>query len=322
MKLSKPKFWDYPGISFWSIILYPLSLLFLLISSIIKLLKTQKKFPIPVICIGNIYVGGTGKTPLASEIFKITKSIGKNPGFVKKDYDYLHDEIKMLEKIGKTYLNKNRKKAINSLISFKHDVVILDDGFQDFSIKKDFSIVCFNSRQLIGNGFIIPSGPLRENIKSIKRADCIVINGDRNMEFENKISKINKSVKIFYSKYKIKNLDKFKNKKVLAFAGIGNPTNFFELLKENNINVLKTYSFPDHHNYSEGNFDYITADRILFTNVEKKEKDRHNVYVVTTEKDYSRMNEKQKQYCNFDYIETELEIENKNEFINLIKSKI
>ena len=206
MKLSKPKFWDYPGISFWSVILYPLSLLFLLISSIIKLLKIQKKFPIPVICIGNIYVGGTGKTPLALEIFKITKSIGK------------------------TYLNKNRKKAINSLISFKHDVAILDDGFQDFSIKKDFSIVCFNSRQLIGNGFIIPSGPLRENIKSIKRADCIVINGDRNIEFENKINKINKNVKIFYSKYRITNLDKFKNKKVVAFEGIGNPTNFFELL--------------------------------------------------------------------------------------------
>ena len=246
MKLNKPKFWDYPRISFWSIILYPLSLLFLLTSLIIKLLKIQKKFPIPIICVGNIYVGGTGKTPLAIEIFKIIKSSGKNPGFVKKGYDYLFDEIKMLEKIGKTYLNKNREEAINLLISFEHNVAILDDGFQDFSIKKDFSIVCFNSKQLIGNGFIIPSGPLREGIKSIKRADCIVINGDRNEKFENKIKKINENIKIFYSKYKIKNLDKFKNKKVVAFAGIGNPSNFFELLEKNNINIIKTHSFPDH----------------------------------------------------------------------------
>jgi len=320
MNFKKPEFWDYSGLSIWSIILYPLSLLFLFASLVIRLLKIQKKFPIPIICVGNIYVGGTGKTPLAIEIFKIIKSSGKNPGFVKKGYDYLFDEIKMLEKIGKTYLNKNREEAINLLISFEHDVAILDDGFQDFSIKKDFSIVCFNSRQLIGNGFIIPSGPLRENIKSIKRADCIVINGDRNIEFENKINKINKNVKIFYSKYKITNLDKFKNKKVLAFAGIGNPSNFFELLKENNINVKKTYSYPDHHFYSVGELDGIMADRFIFSDLKTKKVNEQDVLLVTTEKDYSRINNYNKQFI--DYVEVDLEIENKNEFINLIKSKL
>ena len=131
MKLNKPKFWDYSGISFWSIVLYPLSLLFSLVALIINLFKIQKKFPIPIICIGNIYVGGTGKTPLASEIFKIVKSIGKYPGFVKKGYDYVYDEIKMLQKIGKTFANKNRKKAINSLISFKHTACISSSFSQD-----------------------------------------------------------------------------------------------------------------------------------------------------------------------------------------------
>ena len=306
MNFKKPEFWDYSGLSFWSIILYPVSLLFLFTSLAIKLLKIQKKFPIPIICVGNIYVGGTGKTPLASEIFKIIKSSGKNPCFVKKGYDYLYDEIQMLEKIGKTYSNKNRKEAISSLISLKHDVAILDDGFQDFSIKKDFSIVCFNSRQLIGNGFLIPSGPLRESFKSINRADCIFINGDKNIQFENKINKINKSAKIFYSKYKIKNIENFKNKEIVAFAGIGNPSNFFDILKENNINVKRTYSFPDHHNYSQKDFDKIIGDE--------------HIKIVTTEKDYCRMNDKQKLSCN--YIEVGLEIENKIEFINLIKSKI
>jgi len=306
MNFKKPEFWDYSELSFWSIILYPFSLLFLFASLIIKLLKIQKKFPIPIICVGNIYLGGTGKTPLASEIFKIIKSSGKNPGFVKKGYDYLYDEIQMLEKIGKTYLNKNRKEAISSLISLKYDVAILDDGFQDFSIKKDFSILCFNSKQLIGNGFLIPSGPLREGFKSIKRAECIFINGDKNVQFENKINKINKNAKIFYSKYKIKNIDNFKNKEIIAFAGIGNPSNFFDLLKENKINVKKTYSFPDHHNYSQKDFDEIIGD--------------NHIKIVTTEKDYYRMNDKQKLSC--DYIEVDLEIENKNEFINLIKNKI
>tara|TARA_B100001540_G_scaffold231360_1_gene205557 strand:- start:403 stop:1329 length:927 start_codon:yes stop_codon:yes gene_type:complete len=308
MNFKKPKFWDHSGLSFWSIILYPFSLLFLVTSLIIRLLKTQKKFPIPVICVGNIYLGGTGKTPLALEIFKIVKSSGKNPGFIKKGYDYLYDEIQMLEKIGKTYLNKNRKEAISELISLKHDVAILDDGFQDFSIKKDFSILCFNSNQLIGNGFLIPSGPLRQTFQSIKQAECVVINGTKNLEFEDKIKKINENIKIFYSKYKIKNLDKFKNKKVLAFAGIGNPSNFFELLKKNNINVKETISYPDHYNYSEEDYGFL---------IKKKEQD---VLLATTEKDYYRLNEKMKE--NFDYVDVDLEIDNKNEFINLINSKL
>jgi tetraacyldisaccharide 4'-kinase len=308
MKLNKPKFWDVPKISFWSIILIPLTIIFLLASFIRKILKIKNKFQIPIICVGNIYVGGTGKTPLASEIFKIIKNSGKNPAFVKKSYNYLYDEIQMLMKVGKTFTGRNRKKAINSLISSGYDVAILDDGYQDFSVKKDFSILCFNSKQLIGNGFIMPSGPLREGFASIKRADCIIINGDKNLEFENKIKKINKNVKIFYSKYKIKNLDKFKNKKVVAFAGIGNPSNFFDLLKENNITVKKTNSYPDHHNYSERDYSYLIKQN------------EHDVLLVTTEKDYSRLSEKMKQ--SFDCVEVDLEIENKDEFINLIKSKI
>ena len=308
MKFKKPKFWDIPKISFWSIILFPLSLLFLLISFIRKILKIEKKFQIPIICVGNIYVGGTGKTPLASEIFKIILNSGKNPAFVKKSYNYLYDEIQMLRKVGQTFTGKNRKKTINSLIASGYDVAILDDGYQDFSVKKDFSILCFNSKQLIGNGFIMPSGPLREGFESIKRADCIIINGDKNLEFENKIKEINKNAKIFYSKYKIKNPDKYNNKKVIAFAGIGNPSNFFELLKKNNIEIKKTYSFPDHHNYSNKDYNYLLG---------LKEQD---VLLVTTEKDYSRLNDKMKK--SFDNVEIELEIENKKEFVNLIKSKL
>ena len=306
MNFKKPEFWDKSELSIWSIILYPFSLLFLIISLGAKFLKIKKKFPIPIVCVGNIYTGGTGKTPLALEIFKITKSYGKNPAFVKKGYDYLYDEIQMLDKTGKTYSDKNRKEAIKSLISDKHDVAILDDGFQDLSIEKDFSILCFNSRQLIGNGFLIPAGPLRESFNSIKKADCVFINGDRNIEFENKINKINKNIKIFYSKYKIKNIENFKNKEIVAFAGIGNPSNFFHLLKENNINVKKTYSFPDHYNYSENDFSKIIGDK--------------NMKIITTEKDYFRMNDRQKQNCEF--VKVDLEIENKSEFVNLIKNKV
>jgi len=309
MKLKKPKFWDKKQISFWAIILMPLSFIIQFILLLKKLLKTPKSFSIPVICVGNIYLGGTGKTPLTLELFKIIKSIGKNPGFIKKGYDYLDDEIKMLEKIGKVYTDKSREKAINNLISSNHDIAILDDGFQDYSIKKNFSILCFNSRQLIGNGFTIPSGPLRESIKSLKRADCVLINGEKNIKFENKINKFNNNIKIFYSKYKLLDTDSIKNKKVIALAGIGNPENFFDQLKEKNIDLIKTYSYPDHHNYSKKEFKNIID-----------ESEKNNAVIVTTEKDHSRMNEEIKLIIKC--IKVDLEIENKNDFINLIKSKI
>ena len=251
MKLKKPKFWDLKQISLWALLLIPFAFLFQLVLLLVKFFKKPKNFSVPVICVGNIYLGGTGKTPLTLELFKIIKSIGKNPGFIKKGYDYLDDEIKMLEKIGKVYTDKSREKAINSLISSNYNVAILDDGFQDYSIKKNFSILCFNSRQLIGNGFTIPSGPLRESIKSLKRADCVLINGEKNIKFENKINKFNNNIKIFYSKYKLFDTDGIQNKKVIALAGIGNPENFFDQLKEKNIDLIKTYSYPDHHNYSK-----------------------------------------------------------------------
>jgi len=152
MKLKKPKFWDSSKFSFWVILFFPISILFLLFSYI-KKLKSPKKFPIPVICVGNIYLGGTGKTPLVSEIFKITKSLGRNPAFVKKYYDYLEDEITMLKKIGRIFVSKNRAEAIESLIENKNDLAILDDGFQDFTINKNLSIVCFNQKQWMFSRF-------------------------------------------------------------------------------------------------------------------------------------------------------------------------
>ena len=306
MNLKKPKFWDYNTLSIWSIILIPFTFTYLLIFWIIKIIKPSKKFKIPIICVGNIYLGGTGKTPLSIEIFNILKNFNKNPAFVKKPYLYLEDEIKMLKASGKVFTEKKRVSSISLSINDNHDVVILDDGFQDFSIKPDIAILCFNSKQLIGNGLVIPSGPLRENLSSIKRADCVVINGSESLSFEKKLKKINSSIKVFYSNYKIKNLDRFQDKEVVAFAGIGNPQNFFDLLKENNIKLKETFSFPDHHNYSLKDFNNIS-------------KGKEDVILLTTKKDYFRIKDKKKNlYC----VEVDLEIKDKDGFINFIKNKL
>ena len=309
MKLKKPKFWDSSRFSFWAILFFPISILFLLFSFINKY-KISKKFPIPIICVGNIYVGGTGKTPLASEIFKITKSLGKNPAFVKKYYDYLKDEITMLKKVGTTFVSKSRKEAIESLIKNKNDIAILDDGFQDYTIKKNFSVVCFNQKQWIGNGLVIPSGPLRERITAVNRSDCIVINGERNIKIEDQIYNKNKNAKIFYSKYKPVDINRFKDKQIYAFSGIGNPSNFFDLLRENNLNLIGTNSFPDHYYFTVSDLEILI----------KKINSEKNQILLTTEKDYFRIHDNFKTH--FQYLKIELEIENKDNFIELIKKNI
>ena len=308
MRSLKPKFWDLKQVSFWSVLFLPLTFIYLISFHIKKLFKTPKKYEIPIICIGNIYLGGTGKTPLVREIFNKTKSLGKNPAIIKKNYDYVQDEINMLEKTGTVFSSSKREESILLAFENKYDVAILDDGFQDFSINPDFSILCFNSKQSFGNGLVLPSGPLRESLHSIKRANCIIINGYKNLNFENGLIKKmgKKKIPIFYSNYKIRYIEKFKNKEVIAFAGIGNPSNFFDLLKENNINLKKTYSFPDHYKYTQKDLDEILADK------SKK--------VITTEKDFYRLNHAQQKIC--DYVEVNLEIEDEDKLMSLIKGFI
>ena len=156
---------------------------------------------------------------------------------------------------------------------------------------------------------VIPSGPLREDLSALKRANCVIINGDKNAYIENKIFEKNRKIKIFYTKYKAQNINEFKNKKIIAFAGIGNHKNFFDLLKDNKIDLIKEIKFPDHHKYSEKELENL---------INKTKED--NAILVTTEKDYHRITENYKKNINF--LKIKVEIENKNQFIDEIKKII
>ncbi len=116
MMLKKPKFWDYKKISIISILLLPFSGIYIFLFWIFKFYKSfkaRRKTNIPIICVGNIYLGGTGKTPLVREIFHIIKSFGKNPAFIKKYYTYISDEIKMLENSGSVFSSNKRSGSIS-----------------------------------------------------------------------------------------------------------------------------------------------------------------------------------------------------------------
>ena len=301
MKLKKPKFWN-KKINLFSYFLLPLSFVIQLLFSIKKSFISNLKISIPVICVGNIYIGGTGKTPLSIELIKILRKINMHPVLIKKFYKDQIDEINLINsKNIEIIKNSSRYIALKEAEERGFKSVVLDDGFQDHSIYKDLSILCFNEKQLIGNGFTIPSGPLREPLNALNRSQIILINGKKSENFENKIKSINNKINIFYSKYIAQNCNKFLNENILAFAGIGNPENFFDLLKENNINVKKHISFPDHYNYSKKELDKLL-----------KISKENNLKLLTTEKDFFRI--KHFNTTDIDYLTIKLEIINEELF--------
>tara|TARA_Y100000590_G_scaffold90831_1_gene102478 strand:+ start:4326 stop:5255 length:930 start_codon:yes stop_codon:yes gene_type:complete len=309
MNFIKPQFWDKNKITFYSILLLPVSLFIKLLFLLKKYTTKSHAFSIPIICVGNIYLGGTGKTPFSIELYSILKNLNMKPAFVRKKYKSFQDEIDLLKQSGPIYQSNKRIGAIKDSINNNTNIVILDDGFQDFSIKKKLSIICFNEKQWIGNGLTIPSGPLRESLSALKRANFVVINGKKNIDIENKIFSENNKIKIFYFEYKPQNIKQFEGKNVTAFAGIGNPENFFDLLKANKINVINTIKFSDHHKYTEKELENLIND------VKK-----NNNILLTTEKDYFRISERYKQ--NIQCLKIKIEIENKKKLIEEIKKII
>ena len=305
MIISKPSFWS-KKIGIISIVLFPISFLFLLIIFLKKRFIKVKKFKIKIICVGNIYVGGTGKTPLSIFLGNELKKLGKNPIILRKYYKNHNDEYNLITSNFKNLiLTKNRSASLRELEKSDFNIAILDDGLQDYGINKDLSIACFNYNQLVGNGLIMPSGPLRENLSALKNTNIVIINGGKNQEFEEKILTINPRLEIFYSSYKPIDMEKFKNKNLLAIAGIGNPENFFQLMEENNLTIKKKMIFPDH---------YIFAKNEIQIIVDKAKKE--NLQIVMTEKDYFKINK-----FNINSIEclkVSLEIENHQELLEKI----
>ncbi len=304
MKLYNPKFWKYKNIISFSLL--PLSL----ITQLFVLFKIRftkvSNFKIPIICVGNIYIGGTGKTPLSILIGKELSKLGKNPVIIRKYYKMHNDEYSLIkENFGNLIMNSKRVLAIKEAENKNFDTVILDDGLQDYKINKDLSIICFNSN-LDGNGFILPAGPLRESLVAVKNAQFLIINGKKNLEFEKKILDINKTIKIYYSKYKPVNLEKFKQKKLLVIAGIGNPKSFLELLERYNLDVVKKYIFPDHYAFSKDEINRYVS--------EAKKNDYH---IILTEKDYHRVKEFNLE--KIDYLKVELVIKEKENLIREIQ---
>ena len=151
----------------------------------------------------------------------------------------------------------------------------------------------------------MPAGPLRERLTALKNSKIVLINGEKDLNFEKKILEINKTTKIYYSKFKPININQFRNSNLLAFAGIGNPINFFNILKNNNLNIFKEIIFPDHYEFTKS----VLLKLISFAHL-------NNLKIVTTEKDFLSI--KHLNLDNIEYLKVELEIENKENLLEEI----
>ena len=308
MSLKKPKFWDYKRPNIYSYVLWPLTIIIQIINLIRARFKKQKKFNIRSVCVGNIYIGGTGKTSLSIKINEILSKKKIRSCFIKKSYISQIDEQKLLASRGKLFSAKKRNEALIEAEKDNYQIAIFDDGLQDYSIKYDVSLVCFNNLNWIGNGMTIPSGPLRESLNNLKNYNHVFLNGNSEnlSNITSTILNINPSINIYEGKYVPLNLKDFNlNDNYLAFSGIGNHETFISMIKDNGMNVVKDIKFSDHYN-----FKIKDINKILDLSKQL------NCKIITTEKDYLRL-----ENDNIDqirYIKTELHIVDEDKLINAI----
>ena len=307
MNLKKPKFWDQKKPNILAYLLLPVSFLLDLLK-LLRFKKKIKKSKIKTIIVGNIYLGGTGKTSLSIRINELLSERKIKSCFVKKFYPNQYDEQKLLESRGKLFTSLKRIEAINSAENKGYDVAILDDGLQDNSINYDLRFVCFNNINWIGNGFTIPAGPLRESVNNLKNYKHIFLNGNlENLnDIKKHIYKINPNINIYIGKYVPLNIEKFnKDKNYLVFSGIGNHQTFISMLREYKFNIVKDIEFSDHYKYN--NFDINKIQKLS---------DNLNCQIITTEKDYLRL-DKEKIH-NINFIKSELKILDEEKLIATI----
>ena len=291
--LKAPKFWYQKKDSYLSRSLYPLSLLFRLGTKIRNFASKSKKSSLPVICIGNIVVGGAGKTPVSLKIGKMLIKAGYKPHFISKGYagiiktstlveswhspTSVGDESILLSKVAPTWIGNNRNKSGEYAKTQGGDCLIMDDGFQNPTIYKDFSIIVINASQEFGNKRVMPSGPLRESIKrGLTRTNLVIVIGDTTDDLKKMIPD---HIPIMSSKFAINKENKiFKGQKITAFAGIAYPEKFFTSLEEQGAQIVKEVIYPDHYIYHEN--DLLNLAEIA---------NKTQSILVSTQKDFVRI---------------------------------
>lgn len=244
---------------------------------------------VPVVCIGNLTAGGTGKTPIAIAVADSVIAHGRNPFFLSRGYggrlrgpvvvgkehtaEDVGDEPLLLSRKAATVVARDRRAGAALAVERGADVIVMDDGHQNFSIAKDLSIVVVDGETGFGNGLVLPAGPLREPVREgLKRADAVIVMGPGAPPLDDFSGPVLKAVVETASN------SNWTGRRLIAFAGIGRPAKFFRSLQAQGADVVGMIAFPDHHFY--------TAKEIA--GLKAKARDQ-NAQLITTEKDYVRL---------------------------------
>jgi len=291
---APPFWWNKPDWRAWS--LYPLSWLYGSVAR--SRMDRAPRVPVnaPVICVGNFTVGGAGKTPTALALADAALAAGHKPGFLSRGYRGslrtttivdptrhnardVGDEPMLLAARALTVVSPDRLQGARKLLAEGADLIIMDDGFQSASIRFDFALLVVDADRGIGNGHVIPGGPMRAPmLDQMRHATALLVIGE-GVAADAVIRSAGRAAKpIYKGVFGVPGADRFKDRQVLAFAAIGNPDKFFESLQATGARIVERRSFGDHHVFTE---DEITE---LMDLAQKQ-----NLEIVTTSKDMVRL---------------------------------
>jgi tetraacyldisaccharide 4'-kinase len=303
--MREPSFW-WRRAGAMSALLAPLAAAYGAIAAR-RLARDGRRAGVPVVCIGNLTVGGAGKTPLALALGQFLKAFGEEPVFLSRGYggrlagplaveatrhraEDVGDEPLLLARVAPTIVARDRVEGANAAMALGASVVVMDDGFQNPSLQKDLSILVIDAGRGVGNGRVIPAGPLRAPIAAqIARADALVeiesLPRARGTSAASLVATTlaqarRRGIPVFHARIvpDVACLAALAPARVLAFAGIGNPGKFFATLAGAGIEVAATRRYADHHVYTK-------ADAAVLC----EQADRQGLLLVTTEKDLIRL---------------------------------
>ena len=316
--MKAPQFWYEPN-TWKAKFLYPLGYFYNLLTLLRGKLAKPQSYSCLTICIGNLNVGGTGKTPTTIALAQHFLKKGLQVHVVSRGYkgkfqgtflvdpqkhksDEVGDEPLLMSEFTSVWVSNKRKNGIAAAENAGAQIVLLDDGFQDPSFHKDFSLIVVDGEKGFGNKKCMPAGPLRENIvQGFKRADALVIVGQRIYKFDT----FPTHLKIIHSTLKpIETGMNWKEGKYLAFAGIADPSKFFKTLRSLGANLIDCVALSDHQN----------LDGQVLKRLERKANSAH-AQLVTTEKDAVRLSKSfRKKVLS---LPVRIEFDDKNELENL-----
>lgn len=287
------EFWDRHGLL--PALLAPAGGLYALAGQLRQHVVRPWRAPVPVICVGALTVGGAGKTPTAIAIAVRLKELGRNPHIVTRGYKgrlkgpvqvqpashtaaEVGDEPLLLAAAAPTWVARNRAAGARAAIENGADFLVLDDGLQNPSLHKDLSLVVFDGRQGIGNGRLLPAGPMRESLsRGLARAQAVLIVGPDRTGLA---ARVPRQLPLLRARLEPDAADakELKGKNVLAFAGIGRPAKFLDSLQQVGAKIVDQRLFADHHHYRRAEIEALLAQAASYAAIP-----------VTTAKDAVRL---------------------------------